>query len=202
LSTTRGATSVGGVGVTAHFFAFDPRVYATPPTTDRWLAEGALDPELEVTKAAASALAEIQTPLGDNKRWSDNLAGDFAWSCARKHVDPGARDEIDRWLSHLFWDADGRGCPCGRSPIVVADQEVIYDRALLEHVVSLKRSLAPAEAALAFEFAGDPPRTERFHASWIYELDGLEWLTSTWHQIFERAVAAGPGWSLLQWVWY
>jgi hypothetical protein len=192
---------VDGVGVTAHFFAFDPRVYTTP-TMDRWLAEGALDPEMEVTPAAASALAEIQTPLGGNKRWSDNLAGDFAWSSARTHVHDPARGEIDRWLSHLFWDADVHGCPCGRRPTVVAEQELVYDRPLLEHLVSLQRPLAPIEAALVFEFAGDPPRTERFDSPWIYELDGFEWLTSSWHQIFERALEAGPGWSLLQWVWY
>lgn len=32
-----------GMGVTAHFFAFDPRVYTTPPTMDRWLEWDELD---------------------------------------------------------------------------------------------------------------------------------------------------------------
>ena len=29
---------------------------------------------------AAGRLCEVPTPLGDNKRWYDNLAGDFAWT--------------------------------------------------------------------------------------------------------------------------
>ena len=36
------------MGVTAHFFAFDPRVYTTPPTVARLVESGHVDPELRV----------------------------------------------------------------------------------------------------------------------------------------------------------
>lgn len=66
------------MGVTAYFFAFDPRVYATPPTIDRWVERGELDRELEVVDEAKAWLKEIHSPLGDNKRWYDNLAAGAA----------------------------------------------------------------------------------------------------------------------------
>lgn len=59
------------MGITAYFFAFDPRVYATPPTIDRWVERGELDRELEVVDEAKAWLKEIHLPLGDNKRWYD-----------------------------------------------------------------------------------------------------------------------------------
>ena len=100
-----------GMGVTAHFFAFDPRVYTTPPTVARLLESGHVDPELRVLGEANAWLREVDSPLGNNKRWYDNLAGDLAWSRARSHVAPDLRAALDRWLSHLFWDADAEGCP-------------------------------------------------------------------------------------------
>ncbi len=190
------------MGVTAHFFAYDPRAYDGPPTIDRLHARGDLDDELGVTPGAADRLREIATPLGDNKRWYDNLAGDFAWSCARQHVDGEARAAIDRWRSHLFWDTEAEGCRCGREPTVVAEGEVVYERALLEHIVSLACPLGPVGPALSLEFDGEPPKTERLHQHWIYDLDGFEWLAGEWHAAFERALGAGPGWGLLRWVWY
>jgi hypothetical protein len=190
------------MGVTVHYFAFDPGVHTMTPTLDRWLASGAIDRELEVQPAARTTLKEISTWLGDNKRWYDNLAGDHAWSCARTQVDGSARAEIDRWLSHLFWDAGGEGCACGREPIVVAEQEVVFDRALLDHIVSLECSLVPVAPALSLEFDGDPPKTERLHNAWIYDFDGFEGLVSEWQRIFRCALEAGPGWSLLRWVWF
>jgi len=193
------------MGVTTHFFAFDPSVCTTAPTIERWVEQGALDAELEVADQARSWLKPIRSPqLGDNKRWYDNLAGDFAWTRAREQVPAEARAEIDRWLSHLFWDAGEHGCACARGPIQVGEDpnEVVYDRALLDHIAALECSLLPVEAALAFEFAGEPPRTEGLHGSWIYEFDGFCALVFAWQEVFERARKAGAGWSLLRWVWY
>jgi hypothetical protein len=201
------------MGVTAHFFAFDPRVYTTPPTIDRWLQWEELDRELQVLGKANAWLKPLPSPLGDNKRWYDNLAGDFAWTCARKHVPPEPRAEIDRWLSHLFWQTDDdadiaadtantAGCPCKRHPTPVADQEVVYDHALLEHISSLECSLLAVEPALAIEFDGDPPKTERLHRPWIYDFDCFCELAFEWQSLFERARKAGPGWSLFRWIWY
>lgn len=190
------------MGVTAYFFAFDPRAYTTAPTIDRWVEWGELDRELEVASEASARLKAIPTVLGDNQRWYDNLAGDFAWTCARKHVAPEVRAELDVWLSHLFWDAGDEGCGCGREPTAVAEHEVVYDHALLEHILSLERSLLPVEAALSLEFDGDPPKTERLHRPWIYDYDGFCELALEWQRSFERASKAGPGWSLLRWVWY
>jgi hypothetical protein len=190
------------MGVTAHFFAYDPRVYTTPPTIARWIAGQELDRELQVLGEANAWLKALPSPLGANKRWDDNLAGDFAWTCARKHVPPEPRAEIDRWLSHLFWDAGSEGCSCARFPTEVAEQELVYEHALLEHIFSLECSLLPVEPALSIEFDGDPPKTERLHQPWIYDFDGLCWLAFEWQSLFERARKAGPGWSLLRWVWY
>ena len=190
------------MGVTAYFFAFDPRAYTTPPTIERWVEEGELDRELEVVGKAHAWLKPISSPLGDNKRWYDNLAGDFAWTCARKHVAPKARAELDAWLSHLFWDTNDAGCPCGRAPLGVAEHEVVYDSVLLEHILSLERPLEPVEPALAIEFDGAPPKTERLHQPWIYDIEGFCWLVLEHQRIFERAKQADPGWSLLRWVWY
>lgn len=190
------------MGVTAHFFAFDPRVYTTPPTMERWLEWGELDREMQVLGKATAWLREIPTPLGDNKRWYDNLAGDFAWTCARKHVAPEIRVDLDAWLSHLFWDADVEGCPCGRHPTEAAEHEVVFDHALVQHILSLERPLDPVEPALALEFDGDPPKTERLHRPWIYDYDGFRELALEHQRIFRRATKAGPGWSLLCWVWY
>lgn len=192
------------MGVTAHFFAFDPRAYPTPPTIETLRERGDLDDELSVLPSAAPRLRELTSILGSNKRWNDNLAGDYAWSCARQHVPAELRTALDHWLSHLFWDAGAAGdaCPCERGPTVVADHEVIYDRALLEHILSLACPLDPLEAALAVEFDGEPPRTERLPQTWIYDFDGFTWLVREWQRPFERALAAGPGWSLLRWVWH
>lgn len=190
------------MGVTAHFFAFDPRVQATLPTIDGWVESGAIDRELEVTAEARAWLKAIETPLGDNKRWYDNLAGDFAWARAREHVDPGLRVELDAWLSHLFWDApEGHACACGREPTGVADHEVVFDAALLEHLVSLERPLEPVRDGLSIEFDGDPPKSPRLEQPWIYDFDGFEWLVGEHQRVFTRALEAGPGWSLLRWVW-
>lgn len=190
------------MGVTAHFFAYDPQAYRQPPTVDGLLERGDVDRELTVAAEAGARLCEVPTPLGDNKRWYDNLAGAFAWACARKHVESGARAAIDRWLSHLFWDANGAGCPCGREPLAVAESEVVYDRALLEHIASLACPLEVVGPALSIEFDGDPPKTERLVRPWIYDLDEFEVLALEWHRVFKRALAAGPGWGLLRWVWY
>lgn len=190
------------MGVTAHFFAYDPRAYPEAPSIDALIALGDLDRELLVTADAGARLCEVQTPLGDNKQWNNNLAGDFAWACARKHVDAAARAPIDRWLSHLFWDTEGEGCPCGREPLVVADSEAVYDDALLEHIVSLECPLEAARSALSIEFDGDPPKTARLERPWIYDFDEFQALALAWHRIFVRARTAGPGWCLLRWIWY
>lgn len=191
------------MGVTVHFFAFDPKVLPEPPTMDRLLAWEALDREMVVADGARGWLREYGTVLGDNKKWYGNLCGDFAWSCARDHVAPDARAEIDRWLSHLFWDADGTGCPCGRAPTPVAPHEVIYDAALMAHILSLECSLLPLEQALPIEFDGDPPASPRLHRdTWIYDFDGFCWLVWQWQELFERVQQQRPGWSLLRWVWY
>ncbi|HEY0138611.1 MAG TPA: hypothetical protein VGB85_31220 [Nannocystis sp.] len=189
------------MGITAHFFAFDPRVCTTPPTIDQLVKSGAVDHELQVLGEAARWLKEIASPLGDNKRWYDNLAGDFAWSCAREHVAPEDRSPLDHWFSHLFWHgaADGR-CPCGREPAVVAENEEVYDSALLEHILSLERPLWVVEPALAIEFNGDPPKTERLDRPWIYDFDNFCDLALMWQHLIRRATKAGPGWSLLQWL--
>lgn len=190
------------MGVTTHFFAFDPRVYTTAPTIDRWVAQGELGDDLEVLDQARASLKPIHSWLGDNKRWYDNLAGDHAWACAREHVAPELRAALDHWFSHLFWDADEQGCACARCPVEVAEHELIFDHALLEHIVSLERSLLPVEAALALEFDGDPPKTARVHEPWVYDFDGFAALVGAWQKVFEEARKAGPGWSLLRWVWY
>jgi hypothetical protein len=189
------------MGVTAHFFAFDPRVQTTPPTIDRWVESGAIDRELEVTAEARAWLRSIDTPLGDNKRWYDNLAGDFAWTRAREHVEPALRADLDAWLSHLFWEApEGHACPCGHEPTVVADYEVVFDAALLEHLLSLARPLDPVYEGLSLEFDGDPPKSPRFERPWIYDFDGFCELVLEHQRVFTRARRAGPGWSLLRWV--
>jgi hypothetical protein len=188
------------MGVTAFFYAYDPRVSPVPPTVEGLRASGALDDELTVIGEAARWLREIPSPLGDNKRWSDNLAGDWAWRCARAHVAAEARGPIDRWLSHLFWE--GEGCPCGREPLVVGDSQVVYDRALLEHIVSLACPLVALGPALSVEFDGDPPKSPRLDRPWIYDVGELEGLVHEWQRIFTEALAAGPGWQLLRWVWY
>lgn len=189
------------MGVTAHFFAFDPARYPTLPTIDRLVEAGDLDRELRVVGGASEWLAEVDTPLGDNKRWYDNLAGDFAWDRAREHVEPALRAELDRWFSHLFWDREGEGCPCGRHPVVVGETEVVHDHDLLTHVLSLARPLSSIEPALAIEFAGDPPRSERLDRPWIYDFDGFCELVHERQRVLQQA-ARRPGWSLLQWIWY
>jgi hypothetical protein len=190
------------MGVTAHFFAFDPCVYTVPPTMDRWLEWGELDREMEIVGKAKAWLRELPSPLGDNKRWYDNLAGEFAWTCARRHVDEPARAALDRWFSHLFWESAEHGCSCARQPETVAEDQVIYDRALIDHILSLAHPLEVLEPALAAEFQGDPPKTEPLHESWIYEMDGFASLVDRWQALFRAAAKAGPGWSLFRWVWY
>jgi hypothetical protein len=187
------------MGVTAHFFAFDPRIHGAAPTTERWLAQGVLDEYLHVI---GTGVAPIATWLGDNKRWSDNLAGDFAWTRARGHVPEASRQALDRWLSHLFWEGESPGCPCARTPQAVADCEVVFDHALLAHTAALACPLEPAAAALALEFDGEPPRSEHFDSPWIYDFEGFCALVSEWQRITTVALAAGPDWSLLRWVWY
>ncbi len=197
------------MGVTAHFFAFDPERCPGVPTMDRLLEWGALDEAMEVQGPAKAWLVEVPSPLGDNKKWYANLAGDHAWSVARGHVDADVRGTIDRWLSHLFWCAgegeeasvEDSGCLCGESPVVVAEDELVYDAALIEHILGLECSLAPAEAALACSFGGDQPRNPRFDRPWIYDYDGFCWLVWAWQETLERARQSGAGWSLLRWVW-
>jgi hypothetical protein len=187
------------VGVTVHFFAFDPAAYAVPPTIDGLVARGDVDRALCVAPAAAARLTEIDSRLGDNKRWYDNIDGDDAWSSARAHVDERARVALDHWLSHLFWDGGEDGCPCGRAPVGVAGGEVVYDRALVEHIVSLACALAPVEAALAL--GGDPSETEAPDRSWIYGFDGFCYMVHEWQRVFEETLRAGPERGLLRWVW-
>ncbi|MEZ4453194.1 MAG: hypothetical protein R3B09_27275 [Nannocystaceae bacterium] len=151
---------------------------------------------------ARSWLRSIATPLGDNQRWYDNLAGDFAWSCARRHVDPALRRPLDAWFGHLFWDAEDEGCNCGREPRSVGDDAHVLDDALLHHLLDLEAPLDPIADALTYEFGGDPPRTERLHRPWIYDPDGFVGLVDEHQRIITQARRAGPGWSLLRWVWY
>jgi hypothetical protein len=190
------------MGVTAHFFAFDPKRYTVVPTMDRWLASGELDRELQIADNARAWIKEIHSPLGDNKRWYDNLDADFAWTCARKHLAESDRRPLDLWFSHLFWDAGDHACPCGFAPLEVAPQELIYDRSLLDHLAALRAPMFAIEPALVFEFDGQPPRTERLQDSWIYDYDGFTWLVDAWHHIVAQARKAGPDWSLMRWVWY
>lgn len=193
-----------GMGVTAHFFAFDPARTPGVPTMERLLEWGALDQEMVVQEAARPWLEEIGSVLGDNQKWTANLAGEFAWCCARKHVAPAERAAIDRWLSHLFWEApDGEGCTCGRGPAPVGDAQVVYDAALITHILSLECSLLPLQDALPREFDGDPPPTPRLHErhAWIYDHDGFCTLVWQWQDHLERVHRRRPSWSLLRWVW-
>ena len=187
------------MGVTVHFFAFDPAAYAAPPTIDGLVAQGDLDDELSVIPAAASRLTEVDSRIGDNKRWYDNIDGDDAWSRARPHVDAASRIALDRWLSHLFWEPGDAGCPCGLAPVGVGEGEVVYDAALVAHIVSLACALEPVEAALALAFA--PPGSEPPDRSWIYGVDGFCYLVHEWQRVFEETQRAGPDRALLRWVW-
>ncbi len=195
------------MGVTAHFFAVDLELCPGVPSIDRLVEWGALDRSLEVQGVAKAWLDEVPSILGDNKKWTCNIAGDHAWSVARRHVEPSSRAELDRWFSHLFWDAEdaddgGRAaCSCGLSPRGVADDELLYNAALIEHILALEVSLDPVEAALAYEFAGEPPRSPRFDRPWIYDMDGFSWLISAWRELMERTRRCGEGRSLLRWVW-
>ena len=189
------------MGVTASVFAFDARIWTAAASVDAWSDAGYLDDELCVVSDAETWLCEIDTPLGANKAWNDNLAGDFAWDRAREHVEAAARAQFDVWFSHLFWDAEERGCGCGRAPRVVAEGERVYARALLEHIGELTRPLAPIEAALEFEFGGQSPRSTRFHPHWIYDYDNFCGLVGEWRRIIDRALHAGPSYELLIGVW-
>ncbi len=189
------------MGVTAHFFAFDPHVYTTPPTVDRLIEWGELDDELVVQSKASGWLRELHSHLGSNKKWYDNLAGDWAWGAVREQVAPKERGAIDRWLSHLFWDPEpGQGCDCGLTPSAVADGESIYDDALLRHVLALETDLAPAMNALQRRWESRA-ESESFDREHVHEPEGFEFLVRERQAIFERATSAGAGWSLLQWIW-
>lgn len=202
-ASQRSTIIVPAMGVTAQFFAFDPRVQTTPPTIERWIEAGALDGDLEVMSEARAWLKAIDTPFGDNKRWYDNLAGDFAWTRAREHVAPGPRAELDAWFSHFFWDApEGRACPCGHEPTLAADHQVVFDAALLEHLRALERPLEAMREGLSIEFDGDPPKSPRVDRPWIYDFDGFRELVHEHQRVVTRALEAGRGWSLLRWVWF
>lgn len=191
------------MGVTAHFFAFDPAAYSAPPTIDALRERGDIDDALVVARAARERLLSLDSALGDNKKWNANLCGDFAWSRGRRHVAADLRAELDAWFSHLFWEAEGAdGCPCGDHPKVVADDEVIFDRRLIEHILGLERSLEPVAPALAREFVGDPPASPRLHRhDWIYDYEGFSWLVDAWMRPLRQAHGRSPGWSVLRWVW-
>lgn len=182
-------------------FVFDARVWTAAPSVDAWVDAGHLDDELRVDAGAAGWLHELETPLGANKAWNDNLAGDFAWERAREHVEAQSRARLDAWFSHLFWDAQGRGCDCTRAARAVAEGELVYERALLEHIGELAHPLTAVEAALELEFGGDSPRSERFHRPWIYDHDNFCALVGEWRRLVDAALHAGPSYHLLVGIW-
>lgn len=186
------------MGVTTHWFAFDPAVFAEP-TVDALLAAGHLDDELEVTPHLAGLVA-VPSWLEDNKRWYRNLDADSAWSGARQVMSTEARAPYDRWFAHLFWDPPAAlgGDPV-RAPHPVADGQVIYPAGLLRHILDLERPLDPVGAALRRVFADGPPPLAGY--PWMYTADGFAALVGGWQSTFERVARDHPGWSLLRWVW-
>lgn len=190
------------MGVTVHFFAYDPNVYTLQPTMNRWLDWGELDEGMEIQGKARAWLKEIPSRLGDNKRWYDNLSADTAWSRSRRHVPEPARARIDHWLSHLMWrPAPGTGCGCEQAPREVAEQQVVFDDPLLRHILSLEHDLQPVEAALLRLRQEEPDLAGLYGRPWPFEYEGFTNLVWEHQSVFERATRAGAGWSLLRWVW-
>ncbi len=190
------------MGVTAHFFAYDPAVYTQQPTMERWLEWGELDREMNVQPRARGWLRPISSYLGDNKRWTDNLSAQLVWSSVHLHMPLVDREPIGRLLSHLMSVPDeGLGCPCGRQPMSVAEGQTIYDHALMEHIVSLRVDLRPVEGAIEQALAQRPGLRDIVDRPHLLEFEFFEGLVAERLAIIRRAMKAGDDWSLLQWIW-
>ena len=187
------------MGVTSHWFAFDPAVWSVRPTVDRLRTSGALDEDLSVT-ADARGLAAVPSWLEANKHWYRNIDGDSAWSAARQHLPPEQRATYDRWFGHLFWDPPADAADTvAEAPLPVAEGELIYPAGLLRHIVALAAPLEPAAEAVRNAFADGAPSWAGY--PWMYTGDGFATLVDGWHATLRRVVERHPGWSLLRWVW-
>lgn len=187
------------MGVTTHWFAFDPAVFDGPPTVDRLLAAGHVDEALRVEPGVAG-LAAVPSWFEDNKRWYRNIDGESAWSAARRALSPGERAPYDRWFAHLFWDPPPDvDCGVVRTPRAVAADSVVYSAELLRHILDLAAPLDPVRAALQIAFADGPPAYAGY--PWMYAPEGFAALVDGWQSTLGYAARRHPGWSLLRWVW-
>jgi len=193
------------MGVTVHFFAFDPAAYPELPTIRGLLAAGDLDRELCVQPQARGRLVEVESHLGGNKRWYDNLIGDDAWQHARGWLPEERRAALDAYLSHLFYglrEREGERCGCGLQRLRVAESEHVYPPELLRHLVEGEEGFWGCEEELDAAFAPKVIRDHWRKGEYFFSADGLEHLRSTWAALLSQAHRAGSGWALLQWVWF
>lgn len=188
------------MGVTVHFFAFDPKAYSALPHLKFLIEMGDLDRELQVQPQAKQRLKEIQSHLGDNKRWYDNLVGDDAYEHARPFLPAENRAALDRWLGHLFYQQPS--CDCGLNPVSVADAEVVYSPELLQHLIDTEADFGACTDELEQAFAPKVIASHWRRKEYIFSADGLEHLRYAWASLIYHAHKAGPQWALLQWVWY
>lgn len=191
------------MGVTVHHFAFDPTEFVQAPCLEGWAKQGHVSDDLSVAPHVAHALREIDSVLGENKKWYRNLDAQWAWSLARNEMSPEHVKHLDHWFSHLFYDEHEPACGHTTQP-VVAPYETLYDATLIAHICDLEVSLDDVSEVLARLNRDDPQFQSAkgiAHYPWMFEPEGFEWLVSLWMRLFNDVRSANPKWSLLQWVW-
>lgn len=199
------------MGVEAFFYAYDEDWFSghhpQAATIDALLQAGIIAQDGSVVPAYAGRIRQVESLIGANKQWNNNLAADFVYSRIRKELTDDVRARADAVFDLLFWDA---GDAIVERPAAIAPP--IYDHASSCRLYRAATvawladpPLDPEELRAGFApvMAGWP--AEERAALGLRNLDDAGtfiWWIECWRDLFTAAAAGDSPRALLIYIWY
>ncbi|HYF63645.1 MAG TPA: hypothetical protein VD886_12575 [Herpetosiphonaceae bacterium] len=196
------------MGVEAFFYAYDEAWFAGrrfgPVTVDTLLAARVIAMDGSVAPAYAERIRALESVIGHNKQWNNNLAADMVYSRVRDGLAGSLRARADAEFALLFWDPGEEPVerPAGIAPPSYdhASSCRLYGAASVAWLAAPRFDPEELRPGFGPALAGWPPADRA--ALGLRNLDDPDtfiWWTGCWRDVFK---AAADHWALLIYVWY